>query len=309
MADEMRPTGAEKHDAALAAVEKMWGGGDQAEAVATQTEETVDADPQEAQQPEQAETPQEQPEETEEVEIDGEIYAIPKKISDRFKMHADYTRKTQETAEMRRALSAEREAMALDRAFQESIAEESKKLTLLDAQIGQFKNIDWTAIEDAGQMMRLRAQLDQLKDQRKELADSLQAKRGDFEKQVKAKAQEAIQAGQKYVEQHVKGFNDSMKQGLFAYGLNEGYTRDELDRIVDPRIIVTLWKASQWDALQSQKPAVTKKAAQAAPVIKPGATKPTPPKSAQLLQGIKQAKGNQAKVRAAEDYFAERLSR
>lgn len=297
------------HDAAMAAIEKMWGGEPPAEPPA---QEQVEAPPVEEQAgteaQEQGETPA-QSEETQEVEIDGEVYLIPKKIAERFIHHADYTRKSQDVAEMRRALSAEKEVVALDRAFAQSISEEQKRLTLLDAQIAQYKQLDWGSIDDTGQLMKLRTQYDQLKDARAELDNSLKAKRGEFEKTVKEKTQEAIQAGQKYVEQHVKGFDDGAKRDLFAYGLNEGYTRDELDRIVDPRIIVTLWKARQWDSLQASKPEVTKRAAQAAPVMKPGATQSAPSKLAVLTQGIKNAQGKQAKTRAAEDYFTERFTK
>lgn len=291
------------HDKALAGIEAMFA---PQEAPAPPAEEAA-GEAAVAEAPEQEPT-QEQPEETVEVEIDGEVYALPKKISERFIHHADYTRKTQDVAEMRRALSAEREASHLERAFSEAIREEQKQLTLLEANIDQFRKLDWSKIEDTGQLIHLRTQFDQLKDARAELEKSINAKRADFEGKVKEKASEAQIAGQKYIEAHVKGWNDGIKQDLFAYGLNEGYTRDELDRIVDPRIVVTLWKSRQWDALQAQKPAVTKRAAQAAPVVKPGATQPQASRVQQLAGAIKTAQTNQQKVRAAEEYFAARFS-
>lgn len=245
---------------------------------------------------------QEQPEEVE-VEIDGETYLIPKKISDRFIHHADYTRKTQDVAEMRRALSAEREAHVLEQAFQNATVDDKQQIALLDAQIGQFKKLDWGALETET-LLKARAQFDQLKDARAELDTSIKAKRAEFDQKIKSVSQEAIQAGQKYIEQHIKGFNDSLKQELFAYGLNESYTRDEMDRIVDPRIVVTLWKAKQWDTLQASKPGIMKKAAQAAPVIRPGGTKQQPSRVQVLAKKIGEAKTRTGKKLAMEDYFA-----
>ena len=45
-----------------------------------------------------------------EVEIDGKTYKLPPELKDGFLRQADYTRKTQELAEQRRRMEAEREA-------------------------------------------------------------------------------------------------------------------------------------------------------------------------------------------------------
>lgn len=292
------------HDKALAGIAAMFDPKDSTEPPPEEvTEETAPAEEQATEATEQA-PPEQSEEETAEVEIDGETYLVPKKISERFIQHADYTRKTQDIAEMRRALSAEREATALERAFEQSTREEQKQLSVIEASLDQFKKLDWSKIEDTTQLIHLRTQYDQLKDTRAELQGQLQAKREEFQQKIKDKASEAQVAGQKYIESHVKGFDEEAKADLFAYGLQEGYTRDELDRIVDPRIVVTLWKSRQWDALQAQKPAVTKRAAQAAPMMKPGNTQPQPSKAAQLNQAYKTARSDTDKRKALEGYFA-----
>ena len=301
------------HEKAMASINAMF---DPPETTEQETPAAVQEDEQESAPAEGAQAeaaqqePGKQPEETEatrEVEIDGETYIVPAKIAERFIQHADYTRKTQDVAEMRRALSAEREASQLEKAFEQSVKDEQKQLTLIEASLEQFRKLDWGKVEDTAQLLHLRAQFDQLKDAKAEVEKSIGAKRADFEGKVKEKASEAQLAGQKYIESKVKGFTDDTKQELFAYGLNEGYTRDELDRIVDPRIVITLWKARQWDALQATKPSVTKRASQAAPVVKPGATQPQASKSQVLTKVFRDAKGKQEKVRAAEDYFANLL--
>ena len=284
------------HEEAVAGIEKLFGG----EEPEQEVEQTAEAETAEAEATE-PET-QEQPEETTEVEIDGEMYVVPTKISDKFIKQADYTRKTQEVAEMRRALSAEREASNIEKAFTNSIAADNKQMDLIDSQIEQYKKIDWGQIEDTGQLVKLREQFNQLKDARAELKGSIDAKRADFDEKVKNATLEAIQAGNKAVEQKLKKWGDSEKQGLFAYGLNEGYTRNELDRLMDPRLIVTMWKAKQWDELQASKPELTKKAAQASPVVRPGSTQRSPNRVQQLDKRFKEAKGTNKKV-AAEDYF------
>ena len=292
------------HDAAVAKVEAMFGGDDteapKKEAAQAEEQQAEAQAPSEGQAP--AQEGEAQPEEVE-VEIEGEKYLVPKKISDRFIQHADYTRKTQDVAEMRRALSAEREAVGLEKAFDQAVVNERRQLALMDSQLEQFKKLDWSSLETE-QLLKARAQFDQLKDMRAELDQTIAAKRKEFDEKIKTASNEAIQAGQKYIEQHVKDFDEAKKQQLFAYGLSEGYTRDELDRIVDPRIVVSLWKAKQYDDLVRSKPEVLKRAAQAAPVIRPGSTQRQPSRVQQLKQAVQSAKTPQAKKQAVEDYFA-----
>ena len=293
------------HEAAVKGIEAMFGGGEpekpQAEDKAAPAEEQQAEATETTEGQEPAQEDQAQPEEVE-VEIEGEKYLVPKKISDRFIQHADYTRKTQDIAEMRRALSAERETVNLEKSFSQAVELEQRELSRLDSHIEQYKKLDWGALETE-QLLKARAQLDQLKDRRAEVAEKVSAKRKEFDEKIKAASQEAISAGQKYIEQRIKGFNEDAKKRLFAYGLTEGYTRDELDRIVDPRLVVSLEKARMWDELQASKPGITKKAAQAAPVVRPGSVQRGPSRIQQLDKSFKQAKGSQAKKSAAEDYF------
>lgn len=241
-----------------------------------------------------------------EVEIDGEKYLVPKKISDRFIHHADYTRKTQDVAEMRRVLSAQAESHRIEQAFTQATSQERQQMTLLDAQIEQFKNVNWQALETQD-LLRTRAQLDQLKDMRAELHKAIEAKRTEFEGKVKSATQEALAAGEKYIAQRIKGYDAAKKQQLYEYGLREGYMQEELERLVDPRLVVSLWKAAQWDSLQASNPGVLKKAQQAAPVVRPGATQRQPSRVQSLNKAFQEAKTPQAKQQSAEEYFAHRL--
>src|SRR5688572_14468037 len=56
------------------------------------------------------EAPAEPVDELDEIEFDGERYKIPKKLKNGFLMQSDYTRKTQEVAEERKAIAAAKEA-------------------------------------------------------------------------------------------------------------------------------------------------------------------------------------------------------
>lgn len=266
-----------------------------------QEQKPVEVEQQEAKPEEQEPTPAEP--EVAEVEIEGELYQVPAKIKDRFIQHADYTRKTQELAEARRSLAAKEQVVQLQAAFHQSVKDEMTQLASIESQMSQFQKLDWQTM-DTDQLVRTKHQLDQLRDAKSELEKNLQAKGADFQKRLQEERQKAIDAGLKYVQQKVKTFNDATAKELVNYGVSEGYTQDELSQLVDPRVIVTMWKAQQWDKLQASKPSITNKASQAAPVIKPSATPKQVSHKDVLTKQIRESKDPRAKARAAEEYFA-----
>lgn len=303
------PTAQENQQAAEAKIVGLFGGEPDAPKVpdepgpqvaAPATEPPAGDEPPEAEATGQEPTPT-QPEEVE-VEIEGDRYLIPRKIADRFIHHADYTRKTMDLAEMRRATAAEREVLLLDRAFAESTTEVRNEASMLDAQIAQYRRVDWEAL-DSEQLLKARARLDSLKERRAEIEATIKAERRKFDEKLQSITAEAQAAGLKYIEQHLPKFDQAAKQSLFSYGIAEGYTREEMGKLMDPRLVVTMWKASQWDALQASKPTTMKKAT-AAPTIRPGASQPKLSRVQQMNAAVRAAKTPDAKKRATEEFFA-----
>lgn len=263
-------------------------------------EQPAEVEPQEVEPAEQEPTQQEP--EVAEVEIDGETYQVPTKIKDRFIHHADYTRKTQELAEARRVVAASEQQFKLQSAFQQSVGDEVAQVKAIESQLAQYAKLDWQAM-DTDQLVRTKHQLDQLKDAKAEIEKSLQAKHGEFQQKVQQARQQAIESGRKYVEQRIKGFNDKTAQEIVAFGQAEGYTPEELQGSTDPRFVVTLWKAQQWDKLQSAKPGIQNKASQAAPVIKPGAAQKPMSQKQVLSKVMRESKDPKTKARATEAYL------
>lgn len=237
-----------------------------------------------------------------EVEINGKVYEVPIELKEGYIQNADYTRKTQDLAELRRSVTAEREAAGIERAFMQETAQERQQAAILDAQIAQFKQIDWGSMQTED-LLRTRAQVDQLREMRAEVDKAIQAKRGTFEQKISQARAQQLQAGQRYIEQHIKGFGQETQKELMEHGLSDGYLQDELARISDPRLVVTMWKAMQWDKLQASAPGVKNKAARAAPAIRPGASVKQPSQRAIALKRFKDAPDAKSKRQAGEDYF------
>src|SRR4051812_34876614 len=69
-----------------------------------------------------------------EVELDGQVHTLPAALKGAFLRQADYTRKTQELAEHRRALEADRQAVAQAAGAQAGASQDRVRLAALDHQ-------------------------------------------------------------------------------------------------------------------------------------------------------------------------------
>jgi hypothetical protein len=80
------------------------------------------------------------------IEHDGRSISVPKALKPLLLMQADYTRKTQEVAEQRRAVKAERQA--LHQTSRRS-STPMPALTTLAGQLAQYQQVDWRAWHDS----------------------------------------------------------------------------------------------------------------------------------------------------------------
>lgn len=109
-------------------------------------DENDDIDAEEGDDEDGAGDDEDQEDDLEEVEIDGVKYSIPSKLKDNLLMHSDYTKKTQDVAEQRRAHAAEVEAHQKEQALYKQHQEKYAELHALNAQIKQYETVDWTTL-------------------------------------------------------------------------------------------------------------------------------------------------------------------
>ena len=241
------------------------------------------------QQPEQAE--EAQPDETaptlEEVEFEGERYQLPPSIKSALMRQQDYTQKTQAVAERERMVALQVQRQQYEQQFQQSVGPEQQALNELDAAIRQYNNVDWQKL-DTDSLVRTRHSLDQLKEQRAEVEKRIDGKRGEFDQQMQGIQREALQKANDYLTRAIPKWGAETQKEIFTYGQAEGYTDVELGAIRDPRLIKSLWKAQQWDKLQSGKTVAAKRASGVPPMLKPGAAKPAPSAQMQYADTVKQ---------------------
>lgn len=182
-------------------------------------------------------------EDLEEVEHNGETFTVPKALKPALMMQADYTRKTQELAQARRAWEAERaeQAEALHTGFAERA-----RLQGIDDALEQLETLDWRALEaaDPQQAQALWAEYAQLAEARQDLAGVME--RQGWEEALAAQHDHAmhVQDGLDELSRDIEGWSPDLAGKLMDFGQSElGFTPEEMSQVMDPRLIKLLHRA------------------------------------------------------------------
>jgi hypothetical protein len=219
------------------------------------------------------------------VEFDGKTWELPpgtppelaegvKKMADDLK--ADYTRKTQSIAEMRRQTEETAKATQQQAELIAVSATKVVELREVQRQIEQIEAIDFNALadQDPQQAIRLQAAHTRLIQQREG------KQREVFETQQQAQAltaqerQRALAQAAEHLKKAVPDFTPSMAQAIRENTKAYGFTDAELENVTDHRLVLALKDAMAWRQLQAKKPEAMKKVAEAPKVIKPQAPAP-----------------------------------
>jgi hypothetical protein len=261
--------------------------------------------------PEAVETT-ETPSDSEEIEFEGLKFSVPKVAKDAFMRDRDYTQKTQELARQRQLLDVQfqqNKAVMAERAFDQSIADEQRELSNIDAQLNQYANVDLRQLSGEDTQRAL-LEINQLRTKQESLSKSLQTKRGEFESAMRSHRQTLIQQGQDYLRKVIPAWNEQLAKTVTDHAITDGYSREEVGGITDPRMVRTLWKAQQYDALQAQKQATTQKVASAPPIVKPAAVQAVNRAKGEFLnfrKSLAQAKSPQERQSVIEARFAQKI--
>ena len=190
----------------------------------------------------------------------------------------DYTKKTQEVAEQRKALEeyaqtikVQEEAFQQQVQLQQALIGDVAELTAIDKQLAQFNDVNWQELSDTDfvEAQKLFFTFNQLQQKRSELATGLETKAQQVQQQEAKRLQERIEKGKEILAKEIPNWSRETTQELVAVGKEYGFTDDELGTIIDPRHVKVLHDAMQWRKLQKNS-VVKNKVSQAKPVVKPG---------------------------------------
>lgn len=221
-----------------------------------------------------------------EAEYEGKTYKVPAELKDALLRNADYTRKTQEVAEMRRATEQQARALQSVQHAMHATFDQAVELRELQSRLAQFDTIDWQALasQDATEATKLNLAYQQLQRQAAEKQAELQQSYSHQHQLEAQRRQQITQSELQRLKQSLPAFNEETAKRIrdtarSGYGITDA----ELDSLIDARYVHILHDAMQWRDLQAKKPQAMKKIAAAAPrVIKPQGSAQRPRNQAAL---------------------------
>lgn len=220
----------------------------------------------------------------EEVEFEGAKYKVPKNIREALLRQADYTKKTQEVADQRRAV--EERAQVLEQQQRLLSASFDKAVELKEAQkrLAQYEQIDWASLADAdpAQATKLNIQYQQLQREAAQKYQELQQTQAQNEQLTQHQRQQMLVQAQGELKQRLPNFDASTAEKIKTAARDYGISDNELNSLIDPRYVHVLHDAMKWRALQADKPKAMQRVAEAPKAIKSQAKQPTKPDQSKL---------------------------
>jgi hypothetical protein len=194
------------------------------------------------------------------LEWDGQVYQVPKTLKDGFMRNQDYTQKSQELASQRTSLDHVRtlaEQRQLDAAFSESIQTEQQELHVIDAYLAQAQKVDWTNMS-TDQILRQKIELDQIKERRQSLQESITGKRTKFRTDMDTKISELRSKARDIASKEIKDFSEETEKSVKSFLGSQGLAEAEISNVLlDPRSYKIVWKAMQFDQISSKQATAT----------------------------------------------------
>lgn len=217
----------------------------------------------------QEEQPQEQssdePEQLFTVKIDGKEVQVPlKELTDGYQRQSDYTRKTMEVAEQRKAAEAEQAKTLHERhVYAQGLM---KTQAALELAIQAEQQTDWDALLQSDPLefmrqqhlsQRRQASLQQNQAEQQRLAAQFQAEQAQRSQTQLKQQQDELLAKLPEWKDESKAKAD--KAAISEYLISQGYGADDVGSISDARAVVLARKAMLYDQMVSKAQAAAKK--------------------------------------------------
>ena len=258
---------------------------EQPEAQAEANDSEAESDEYEAQAEDESEVEQEDGQDEQEqpryrVKAAGEEKEVTlDELIKSYQLGTDYTKKSQAVAEERKAVEAERQRVEEAKQLRDQYAERLQIIEQMLNQQPETENLDYLKETDpigyavkVAEISQREKQLAQVQAERQRIAQQQdQERQQQLSSVVQAEARKLAEAIPDYADPQ-KG--EAMRRELREFGVKAGFSDQELANVYDSRAVLTLWKAMQYDKLQSAKPGITKKVSEAPKVIKAGVSQP-----------------------------------
>lgn len=213
--------------------------------------------------PEEGEEGTEPEIELDEVEYEGKQYKVPKDLKEAVMRHADYTRKTQEVAEQRRALEAQQLRFQQAAQIQQQLQTEAAQIQVLQSRLQQFEGVDWTRFSEDDPVAAQKAffEYTKLKDTVLSAHSQMQQRQAALLQEHRAERDKLVQEGRQALAREIKGWSPELGEELVKYATSQGVSEVEVRSTVSPSHLKILNKARLYDQLMAKASAKPRPAA------------------------------------------------
>jgi hypothetical protein len=244
------------------------------------------------------------------VKVDGEEVEITlDELQKGYQINRTLTKRGQELAEQRKAFEAEAQQVAQMR---DAYAQQLEQLSQYNQQILGEAEPDWDALAkeySAEELFLYKTKLDQQKEQARQVEAERQAIAQQQAQEQQVQMQKHLAAQREEMLNRIPQWRDedirtSEREQVIKYAQQSvGFSPQEIANASDARAIELLYKAWQWDNLQSKKPAAKKKASQAPKMAKAGQPKTKAQVASRQRRQSLQRLNNERSVDAAVNYL------
>jgi hypothetical protein len=214
------------------------------------------------------------------VKVDKEEIEVPlDELLKGYSRTADYTKKTQELAETRKAVESERQRIQEANQLRNVYAD---RLQVIEQMLAQPESTDdFGALKEndpigyavrVAEMAEREKQINAVRAERYRIAQQQQAEQGERLRAHLAAESERLAAAIPDLADKAKG--EALKAEIRSYAKSIGWTDQELSQVYDHRAVSALYKAMQYDKLVSGKSNATKKVTEAPRMMRPGTSTP-----------------------------------
>lgn len=282
--------------------------------------ETPAADPAEQQSAGLAEGPavadpqgEAAPETEFEYEHNGQKFKLPvelKEVTEAHLRHQDYTKKTMEVSDSKKAVELQLKTIAHQQAMQKALEPKFNQLKGLEEQIKQYEGVDWNALmaQDVTQAQQHSIRYQLLLNQKQTAKAALDSEASQFFRVIHDTQENLKTENEKVLTRDVKGWNAELKKSLADAGKAYGFSDGELSETFDARVWKMMHDAHQWQKLQASKPVAIAAAAQK--TVRPSAAPTVTGKQAEqakLRAQIKAAPTDHAKAQLVQKLLETKL--
>ncbi|AWC25372.1 hypothetical protein CO731_04867 [Aminobacter sp. MSH1] len=185
---------------------------------------------------------------SEEFDWNGQKVRGPKGLKDGVLMHADYTRKTQETSAFKKEL--EERASRLDQQFQasEEYLDARADLRTVTKELERFKDFGWNEYQALRQQDILSADetwnyVQHLKSQKNQLTATLSKHDESRSSEAQQSVAKRMNETQQFAQSTIKGWTPETDKQVIDFALSKGATPKDITKLMSPLVYEMIYLA------------------------------------------------------------------